>query len=412
MHQFLNKKSPLILKLKLSCSPKSINEVLSINHGLLPRLKVNGRLKGQVNSLQVPNVLLMQHAPLILHQVATHVDVPRLAHLLQHGPGHLDDILELIAHGVGDFCVAFLALLVARLNELGAALLRASHRRHLNALVVVLASRAVAIEVVGLLEIVKSRLGQVEELNVRDPDLIPLQLWNIFSQSNAELRTVEGGDGIGFAAVIENRRGEVDPSADGVQVVVENVEAVDAETTVDAKELCLVGQMLGHEVLLEHAVQALDVLLSLLIPLYVVQVRHEVVELPVAVTRVVELLQVAAILELPDDLRHHACGVWQGSGCDFFHAETLVLVLGPGIALAEHPAVVRELTAAAFEELSSRQAEVAALFDVFGFDGIREGLFLENQRSFGQRLGLLAAHHLTLIAFNCLNSLPWCDHFN
>jgi hypothetical protein len=58
-------------------------------------------------------------------------------------------------------------------------------------------------------------------------------------------------------------------------------------------------------------------------------------------------------LQFPDDFGHHSGGVWDDSRGDFLHAQALVFVLGPGVTLADHIAVVHVLTAAAFQELSA-----------------------------------------------------------
>lgn len=62
-----------------------------------------------------------------------------------------------------------------------------------------------------------------------------------------------------------------------------------------------------------------------------------------------------------------------------------------------------ELTAAAFQKLSAAQTEIATLFNELWFDDVCEGLFLEYQSPFSQRLLLRHCCTIYLFLFNQSN---------
>lgn len=120
-----------------------------------------------------------------------------------------------------------------------------------------------------------SHLPQIHSVNIANFDILPVHFRQILDQPDGDLWPIENGHGIGPTAVIDDRGGQVDGRADRVHLLVQQIEAVDAEAAVDAQELGEIGQLVVGQVLGQHCVEGLYVRHALLVPFDLVQVLGE-----------------------------------------------------------------------------------------------------------------------------------------
>lgn len=93
---------------------------------------------------------------------------------------------------------------------------------------------AIAFKVIRLFKFCSSRCWQVNLIDVRDSNFIPIEFRNVFNQSNRQLRALKYCNGIWLAWMIKNWCGEINSSTNGIQIIIEDVKTVDAKTTVDS----------------------------------------------------------------------------------------------------------------------------------------------------------------------------------
>ena len=91
--------------------------------------------------------------------------------------------------------------------------------------------------------------------------------------------------------------------------------------------------------------------------------RHQIIEAPVVLGRVVTLLEVTTLLQLAYYASHHQSRIrYRASGSDGFQLCAFVLVVGPCFLLAETITVAHVQTVGAFQHFSPGKENILLTF--------------------------------------------------
>jgi hypothetical protein len=171
--------------------------------------------------------------------------------------------------------------------------------------------------------------------------------------------TLENGNGVGVARMVDYRRPQVHSGPQTLQLLVDDVETVDAHPSVHPHQFCGVWETVVAQKVEKNCTQRRKMFHPLLVALYVGIVRHQIFVHSETVLQVVALGQVAPFSQNMDESGQESCSVWKCPGGYAFQVSTLKFVYVPRVLLANLTTVVHIVTSRTFQKLSLFHTEIA-----------------------------------------------------